>query len=143
MHTIRVLFLCSANSARSQMAEALLRKYGEDKYKAYSAGIESKGVNPLTIKVMEEMGIDMSKHRSKPLSEYLGILDFDYMISVCANADEKCPLVLPGVGKRLQWFFDDPSAEEGTEENRMQEFRRIRNQIEEKIQDWLSKQASV
>jgi arsenate reductase (thioredoxin) len=140
MEKIRVLFLCTANSSRSQMAEALLRKYGGDKYESYSAGIESKGLNPLTVKVMEEIGIDMGGHFSKPLSEFIGKMDFDYMVTVCANADEKCPSVISGIGQRLHWFFDDPASAEGSEEERMKEFRRIRIQIEEKVKNWLSTQ---
>ena len=104
-----VLFLCTGNSARSQMAEALLRFHAGDKYEVYSAGLEPKGVHPLTVRVMAERGIDLSAQTSKHLSQYAGKINFDYLITVCGNADEKCP-VFPGMGIRLHWPFDDPAA---------------------------------
>ena len=92
----KVLFLCTGNSCRSQMAEAWLRELGGYRFEVYSAGLEPHGVNPNTIIVMEELGIDMSGHRSKQLDEYIGKVDFDYLITVCGNADERCPY-FPGM----------------------------------------------
>ena len=138
MTKTKVLFLCTGNSARSQMAEALLTKHGGNDFEVYSAGLEPAGVNPLTVLVMEEIGVDTSNHSSKSLAEYLGKVHFGYMITVCSNADEKCPAVFPGMGKRLHWPFDDPAALEGSDEEKLAKFRQVRDQIEKKIKAWLS-----
>ena len=138
MTKTKVLFLCTGNSARSQMAEALLRKHGDKLFEVYSAGLEPAGVNPYTVRVMEELGIDMSNHSSKSLSEYLGKVHFGYLITVCSNADEKCPTVFPGMGKRLHWPFDDPAALDGSDEEKLTKFRQVRDKIEKKIKAWLS-----
>ncbi len=138
----RVLFLCTGNSARSQMAEAFLRKYGSDRYEAYSAGLEPSILNPLTIQVMEEAGIDMNGHYSKPLSLYLGKMHFSYLITVCSRADEKCP-IFPGMGQRLHWPFDDPAMAMGTPAERLTVFRRVRDEIESKIKEWLATSSSA
>ena len=135
----RVLFLCTGNSARSQMAEALLRKHGGQFYEAFSAGIEPKVIHPLTLQVMQEAGIDMSRHYSKALTEYMGRLDFAYLITVCSQADKSCPY-FPGMGVRLHWPFEDPAAFQGTPEAQLQKFRQVRDQIEAKIQSWLLEQ---
>ena len=135
---IKVLFLCTGNSCRSQMAEAWLRELGGDRFEVYSAGLEPHGVNPNTIVVMEELGIDMSGHRSKQLDEYIGKVDFDYLITVCGNADERCPY-FPGMGARMHWPFQDPAAFEGSEDEKLNFFRKVRDQIKEKIQSWLDK----
>jgi len=132
----RVLFLCTGNSARSQMAEAWLRQLGGDRFSVFSAGLEPHGVNPFTIQVMEETGYDMSDHRSKHLEEFIGKIDFDYLITVCGNADERCP-VFPGMGTRIHWPFEDPAAFIGTDEEKLAFFQKIRDQIRAKIQDWL------
>ena len=100
MPTTKVLFLCTGNSARSQMAEAFLRKYASDRFETHSAGLEPKGINPYTVRVMEEAGIPLDGHRSKPLTEYMGHADFDYLITVCDDAGEDCPF-FPGMGQRL------------------------------------------
>jgi arsenate reductase len=97
----RVLFLCTGNSARSQMAEAFLRYYAGDRFEAYSAGLEPKGMNPLTIRAMEEIGIPLTGQYSKDVREYMGKVHFGYLITVCANAEERCPTTFPGVGQRL------------------------------------------
>ena len=131
-----VLFLCTGNSARSQMAEALLRRYGGQYFDVYSAGLEPTVINPYTIKVLDEIGIDSSQQYAKPLSKYAGKKDFDYLITVCGNADERCP-VFPGVGTRLHWPFEDPAAFEGSDGEKTAKFREIRNQINEKITSWL------
>jgi arsenate reductase (thioredoxin) len=136
----RVLFLCTGNSARSQMAEAFLRKYDGEHFEVYSAGLEPSVINPLTVQVMEEIGIDMSGHYAKPLTTYLGKMHFGYLITVCSRADEKCP-VFPGMGQRLHWPFDDPAAAEGNTEQRLAVFRRVRDEIEQKVQAWVINQA--
>jgi len=132
----RVLFLCTGNSARSQMAEAWLRQLGGERFTVFSAGLEPHRVNPFTIQVMEETGYDMSDHRSKHLEEFIGKIDFDYLITVCGNADERCP-VFPGMGTRIHWPFEDPAAYQGTDEEKLAFFQNIRDQIQAKIQDWL------
>jgi arsenate reductase len=134
----RVLFLCTGNTARSQMAEAFLRKYGGDRFEAYSAGLEPSKINPYIYRVMEEVGLDLSGQRSKSISEYMGKVHFGYLITVCANAEEKCPAVFPGMGQRLHWPFDDPAAFEGTDEEKLIKFREVRDQIEQRIKDWLA-----
>jgi len=134
----KVLFLCTGNSARSQMAEAFLRKYGGDKFETFSAGLEPGQVNPYTIKVMEEIGIDMSEHRSKDLKEYMGKERFDYLITVCDKADKNCPAAFPGVEKRLHWSFEDPAKIEGRQPEKINKFRDRRDRIDRKIKEWLS-----
>jgi arsenate reductase len=133
----RVLFLCTGNSSRSQMAEAFLRKNGSDRFEAFSAGLEPKGMNPMTIKVMSEVGIDVSSQHSKGVAEYLGKVLFQYLITVCDDAEKNCPTVWPGVNKRLHWSFEDPAAYEGSDEEKLAKFREIRDQIDEKVQAWL------
>lgn len=136
----RVLFLCTGNSARSQMAEAFLRKYGGDNFEAHSAGLEPKGLNPFTVRVMQEKGIDMSSHTSKGVDVYLGKVLFQYLVTVCDDADKNCPTVWPGVNTRLHWSFEDPAAFEGTDEAKLDKFRQVRDQIEGKIKSWLVEQ---
>jgi arsenate reductase len=133
----RILFLCTGNSARSQMAEAFLRKYGGDRFEAHSAGLTPRGLNPFTTKVMEEVGIDVSGQRSKGVEEYLGKMHFQALITVCDNAEKNCPTVWPGVNTRLHWSFEDPAAFEGTEQQRLAKFREVRDQIEQRILDFL------
>lgn len=133
---IKVLFLCTGNSCRSQMAEAWLRELGGDRFTVYSAGLEPHGINPYTTQVMEETGYDMSGHRSKHLDKYTGEIEFDFLITVCGNADERCPY-FPGMGTRLHWPFEDPAAFEGPEDEKIKQFRKIRDQIKNKIQSWL------
>ena len=140
MDKARVLFLCTGNSARSQMAEAFLRRYAPHAFEAHSAGLEPAGIHPLTVKVMEEVDIDMKAHRSKHLKEYMGKTMFAYLITVCGHADANCPAVFPGVGKRMHWEFDDPAAFEGTDEERLNVFRRVRDEIREQILVWLREQ---
>lgn len=137
MSKINVLFLCTGNSARSQMAEALLREYGGDHFEVYSAGLEPKGINPLAQRVMEEIGISLAGQWSKNVSEYLGRKHFGYMITVCSDADAKCPTTFPGVGQRLRWFFEDPAAFVGPEAEALAKFREVRDQIKARILAWL------
>ena len=131
----RVLFLCTHNSARSQMAEGFLRAMAGDRFEVQSAGTEKTTVNPLAIRAMAERGIDISGHRSKL---YVGLLQdpWDYLITVCDDANERCPF-MPGVQKRLHWSFADPSRVTGTEEERLEVFRFIRDQIEGDLREWL------
>jgi len=136
MGLIRVLFLCTGNSARSQMAEAFLRKYAGDRFEVYSAGLEPQEIHPLTIQVMEEIGFDMSQHTSKPLSQFLGRLHFGYIITVCSRAAEKCP-IFPGMGTRLSRPFDDPASYEGTPGEKLDKFREVRDAINRKIINWV------
>src|SRR5215475_10629746 len=124
----RVLFLCTHNSARSQMAEGFLRAMAGERFEAQSAGTEKTSVNPLAIKVMAERNIDISGHTSTVYDRLLKE-QWDYLITVCDDANERCPVV-PGRVKRLHWSFEDPSRAEGSEEARLAMFRRVRDQIQ-------------
>jgi arsenate reductase (thioredoxin) len=128
---IRVLILCTGNSARSQMAEGLLRHEGGERFEVHSAGTVPSFVRPQAIEVMREIGMDISGHRSKSVDEFAG-QEFDYVITVCDNANENCP-VFPGKTKRIHWSFDDPAEALGTEEEKLAVFRRVRNEIAEKL----------
>jgi arsenate reductase (thioredoxin) len=128
---IRVLVVCTGNSARSIMAEALLRRQGGGEFEVHSAGTEPQGVNPLTVKVLTEAGIDPSFARSKSVTEYLG-QTFDYVISVCDRARESCP-VFPGVHETMHWGYDDPAEATGTEEERLAVFREVFTSMAERI----------
>ena len=136
----RVLFLCTGNSARSQMAEAFLRQYGSDQFEAYSAGLEPKGINPLTVQVMQEIGIDLSNQRSKGVQEFLGKVFIHELITVCDKAEKNCPTAWPGIIKKMHWSFEDPAAFEGSKEEKLAKFREIRDQIEQKVRDWVNTQ---
>lgn len=136
MRKRKVLFLCTGNTARSQMAEAVLRRIAGDEFDVYSAGSIPGKIHPLTIKVMEEKGYDLSGHRSKPLSEYLGKEHFAYLIVACEEADKNCPALLPGVSKRIFMRFEDPAAFQGDEQARLEKFREVRDQIEERLKAW-------
>jgi arsenate reductase len=124
---IRVLFVCTGNSARSQMAEAILRQQGGPAFDVASAGTEPKGVNPLTVRILAEVGLDISAARSKSVTEFLG-QELDYVITVCDQARESCP-IFPGVHESIHWGFDDPAAAEGSEAERLVVFRRVMNEI--------------
>ena len=128
---IRVLFVCTGNSARSVMAEALLRHRGGSDFEVHSAGTEPKGINPLTIRTLAEIGVDASWARSKSVTEFLG-QRFDYVVTVCDQARQSCP-VFPGVHESLHWGYEDPAAAEGTDEERMLVFRQVLIQIGERI----------
>jgi arsenate reductase len=138
MDTLSVLFLCTGNSARSQMAEAFLRKYGGATYEAYSAGLEPKDINPYTRRVMQEVGLDLTGHRSKSVMEYMGKKFFSYLITVCDQAEKNCPTTFPGVGQRLHWSFEDPAAFVGSEADTLQKFRDIRDQIEQSVRTFVA-----
>lgn len=128
---ISVLFVCTHNSARSILAEALLRQKGGDEYEAFSAGTEPGEVRPLTLQVLEEAGVSTEGLRSKSVHEYLG-RTFDYVITVCDSARQNCP-VFPGEGERFHWGYDDPSAVEGSEEEKLAAFRRVFTAIAQRI----------
>jgi arsenate reductase (thioredoxin) len=131
----RVLFLCTHNSARSQMAEGLLRDLAGDRFEVMSAGTEATRVRPLAIRAMEEIGLDISGQESKTLERYLGE-PFDYVVTVCDAANEACPF-FPGAKRRLHWSFEDPAAAEGSEEQRLEVFRRVRDEIKGRIEEEL------
>ncbi len=137
MSKARVLFLCTGNSARSQMAEAFLRKYGGDEFEAYSAGLEPKGIAPYAERVMKEIGISLGGQRSKHIKEYMGKAHFGYLITMCDEAEASCPTTFPGIGQRLRWVFEDPSAFRGSEDEKLAKFREVRDRIERRIKEWL------
>jgi arsenate reductase (thioredoxin) len=132
---IRILFVCTGNSARSLMAEALIRQHGDPGLEVHSAGTEPRGVNPLTIRVLAEAGIDASWARSKSVSEYLG-QEFDFVVTVCDEARQACP-VFPGVHQSLHWGYEDPAEAQGTEAERLAVFRRVFTQLGERIHQFL------
>ena len=127
-----MLFLCTHNSARSQMAEGLLRRLAGDRFEVYSAGTEATCVRPQAISVMAEIGVDVSGQESKTLERYLGAR-FEYVITVCDDANEACP-VFPGAKNRLHWSFEDPSRATGTDEERLEKFRKVRDEIRSRIE---------
>jgi arsenate reductase (thioredoxin) len=127
----KVLFLCTHNSARSQMAEGLLRHLAGDRFEVMSAGTEATSVRPEATRAMAELGVDISGQESKTLERYLGET-FDYVVTVCDDANETCP-VFPGAKNRLHWSFRDPSRAEGSEEERLGVFRTVRDDIQDRI----------
>lgn len=129
----RILFLCTGNSARSQMAEGLLRSMAGDRFEAESAGTHPAGLNPMAITAMQEIGIEVRHHRSKHVEEFVG-QSFTYVITVCDRAKESCP-VFPPAFKILHWSFEDPAAM--PLENRVEAFRRVRDEIAERIRQFL------
>ncbi len=131
----RVLFICTHNSARSQMAEGLLRHLGGERFEAFSAGTEATHVRPLAIKAMGELGIDISGQQSKTLDRYLNE-PFDEVITVCDTAAEVCP-VFPGAVRRRHWSFEDPSRATGSEADQLEVYRRVRDEIRARIEEEL------
>ena len=132
----RVLILCTGNSCRSQMAEGLLRNLAGDRFEAFSAGTRPTQVNPRAIKAMNELGIDISNHKSQSVENFLN-QEFDYVITVCDAARETCP-VFPNSKESLHWSFEDPAEAAGSEEEIMKVFRKIRDQIEERLQKFIA-----
>jgi arsenate reductase len=130
----RVLILCTGNSARSQMAEGLLRNAANDRFAVFSAGVRPSSVRPEAVAVMKELGIDISGHRSKSVDEFSG-QSFDYVITVCDNANESCP-IFPGKTERIHWSFEDPAAALGSAEQKIAAFRKVRDQIAEKLKSF-------
>ena len=141
MQKPRVLFLCTGNSARSQMAEAFLRAYADEHFEVHSAGIEPKGyILPEVLTVMKEHGLDLSGQTSKDVREYLGKMHFAYVITVCADAEENCPTVFLNMGSHEHWGFDDPAKFQGNEAEKLEFTRKVRDQIDQRIQQWLVSQ---
>ena len=130
----RVLILCTGNSARSQMAEGLLRHDAGERFDVASAGTKPGGLNPLAVTAMSELGIDIAHHRSKSVDEFLDAR-FDYAITVCDSARETCP-ILPGVAETIHWSFDDPAAAGGSEEEKLAVFRRVRDELRGRLREF-------
>lgn len=133
----RVLFVCTHNAARSQMAEALLRKHAGDRFEATSAGFEPTDVHPLTREVLAEVGIDGSDLSAKGLREFLAKRAVRHAIIVCAQAEAQCPKIYPFAAETLYWAFDDPAGLESSPELQRAKFRRVRDEIDARIQTWL------
>ena len=136
MNKRRVLFLCTHNSARSQIAEGFLRSLADDRFDVASAGTEATRVHPLAIRAMADVGVDISRHTSKML-DALVEQPWDYVITVCDDAHEACP-VFPRASNRLHWSFEDPSRASGSDDERLEVFRRVRDQILRRITDWVT-----
>jgi arsenate reductase (thioredoxin) len=134
----RVLFLCTHNSARSQMAEGFLRSMAGDRFEVASAGTEATRVHPLAIRAMMEIGVDVSRHTSKIVDQFVA-QPWDYVITVCDAANEACP-IFPQKSNRLHWSFDDPSQATGSDDQKLEVFRQIRDQIKRRIADWIRAQ---
>jgi len=133
-----VLILCTGNSARSQMAEGFVRYYAGDRFAVHSAGMKPAArVNPFAVQAMRELGIDISGQYPKHANEFLGKMPVAHLITVCSAADSQCPAVISDVDQRLHWPFDDPAAIEGTDEEKLTGFRRIRDEIQVKIKSWV------
>jgi arsenate reductase (thioredoxin) len=133
---MRVLFLCTGNSCRSQMAEGWLRHLGGERFESLSAGVDPHGLNPLAVRVMAEAGVDISGQRSESIHAYLADPP-DLVISVCDRAEERCP-IFPGRVQRLRWLFPDPARAEGQEQEVLAVFRQVRDDIRTRIQEWLA-----
>jgi arsenate reductase (thioredoxin) len=141
---MRVLFLCTHNSSRSQMAEGLLRARGGERYAVFSAGTHPRNVHPMAIQVMREIGIDISAaagHRAKSLDEFAGQPPMDLVVTVCDDAAEECPY-FPGARRQEHWGFPDPSAVKGSEEERLAAFRSVRDAIARRIEAYVRQSAS-
>lgn len=134
-----VLFLCTGNIARSQMAEAFLRKHGGERFEVHSAGlVPGEDIHPLTRRVMLEAGYDLAGQMPKSLRPYLGRFMVDAVIFVCERTEENCPVLWPSALTGISWPFEDPAAFSGDDEEKLQKFRAIRDQVEEKILEWLA-----
>ena len=138
-----VLFLCTGNSARSQMAEALLRHHAGDRFDIHSAGLNPQGIHPLTIQVMQEIGLSLAGHRSKSVDEYLGKFPVRYAITVCENAERECPRLWPFAVNHISWRFADPVATEASSGDQLSRFRETRDAINLQIQQWLNDQTAT
>ena len=135
----RVMFVCTENSCRSQMAEGFLRHLAGDRFEAFSAGAEPTQLNPTAVEVMKEIGIDISGHHSKDVADFLR-QNFQYLIRVCDKVKETCP-VLPGAVWYLDWSFEDPAKATGSAAERMNSFRRVRDEIESHVLDFIAKES--
>ncbi|MFZ5916528.1 MAG: arsenate reductase ArsC [Chloroflexota bacterium] len=143
MRKTKVLFLCTANTARSQMAEALLKHYGGDRFEAHSAGFEPRDIHPYTVQVMEELGLGLEGQYAKSVMEYMGRVHFGCIVTVCDVAEKKCPTVFPDITNHLHWSFKDPVAFVGTEAEKLDQFRQVRDQIDQRLREWLAGQGIV
>ena len=133
-----VLFLCTGNSCRSQMAEGFLRKYADDRFEVHSAGLKpADQLNPLAVRVMKEVGVDISRQHPKGVRDFLGKLSVQTLIIVCADAEKNCPSIWPGALERLNWPFDDPAAFVGDEASALAKFREVRDLIDRRIKTWV------
>jgi arsenate reductase len=132
---VKVLFLCTANAARSQMAEAILRHRHGDRCEVHSAGLEPAGIHPLVKPVLEEIGVTIAGQRSKPVTEYLGTHHFGYIITLCGNAEKHCPASFPDIAVRLHWPVDDPAVPAAPAEQ-LARFRAVRDEIGRQIAVW-------
>jgi arsenate reductase (thioredoxin) len=137
----KILVLCTGNSCRSQIAHGYLNYFGNNALEVYSAGIETHGVNPRAIAVMKEDGVDISAHTSNNISEYSDV-EFDYVLTVCDNARERCPY-FPARIKTLHYDFPDPAKAKGSEEHIMNEFRKVRDQIRQYISDFITEYINI
>ncbi len=135
----RVLFVCTENACRSQMAEGFLRHHAGDRFEAFSGGAEAGKLNPMAVEVMKEAGIDISGHRSKDVAEFLG-QNFHYIVRVCNKVKETCP-VLPGAIWYLDWSLEDPASAQGSPTERRNVFRRVRDEIEGQVLDFVGKES--
>ena len=137
-HKPSILVLCTGNSCRSQMAEAFLRKHAGDRFVIYSAGTVARGdIHPMARQVMAEIGLDMAGQYPKSVQTYLGRITIRYLMVVCARAEQQCPHIFPGALNRMYWPFDDPAQAQGSEEQRLTVFRRVRDEIETRVCQWL------
>ncbi len=137
----RVLFLGTTNAGRSLMAEAILRDHAGDRFEAYSAGLDPQGISAYTLQVLQEAGIDTTGLRAKSVDEYLGKVHFGYVITVCDWAEQHCPTAFLTMGQRLHWALDDPLKVAGSEEEKREVFRRVRDEMDALIGAWLGKQS--
>jgi arsenate reductase len=137
MSKLNVLFLCTGNSCRSIMGETILRHIAGDHFNVFSAGMNPKGINPIAEQVLHEIGVDTSGVRSKHVTEYLGKMTFHHVIVVCDSANDTCPRIFPGMLNRLYWPFDDPPAFEGTEQEKLEKYREVRDSIRERLKSWV------
>ena len=138
-HKPLVLFLCAHNACRSQLAEAILRSRAGDRFDVASAGLEPTTVHPFTLRVLEERGIPTAGLHAKSAAGFLGKAAVRYAIIVCASTQDACPRIYPLSGETLSWPFEDPAAATGSDEERLQVFRRVRDQIAERIDQWLAR----
>lgn len=143
MQKLNVLFLCTGNSCRSVMGETILRHIAGDRFNVYSAGTDPKGINPMAVQVLQEIGVSTEGVRSKHVAEYVGKMPFQYVIVVCDSADQSCPRTWPGMLNRLFWPFADPPAFQGSEVQRLEKFREVRDQIRNKLTQWLKELESA
>ncbi|MCH8805967.1 MAG: arsenate reductase ArsC [Planctomycetes bacterium] len=137
----RVLILCTGNSCRSQMAEGLWRHHGGDRWEVSSAGLEPRRLNPRAVAVMAEIGIDIARQTSQSLDESVG-QPFDLVVTVCSNAEASCP-AFPNATRRLHWPFDDPPRARGSDEEVLQVYRRVRDEIENTVREWLEREPAA